>query len=451
MKISALFDDQYERAKNWLLKAQHENDGGWGDTGYDPISTVVNTAESVLCLLICGEPSNSSAIQKGMNFIFQQFETKEKFQALSARELAWAGLAIAEIAGADSEKFETILTRLAKLQNKVEGHWDNGSVYSTSMVLRLLAKLEHSSSIDQQLAIKWLLRVPREPGWGWFRNFAPNAACSAHVIISLSSLGIKDIKLEKASRFLRESSTEKRTEVSIEPFDIRQVRTGFRHFTLAWILVAMLSQDEVPWKEVREGIRRLLALQDDGFRANTTDFVRVWATHNAVHALSVFEHKFKPLNVLELLDERSEIEQHVYQQIARRNVYLSKKADLAFSKRASFIFLFASILALFVASMLISSRYGTLWISSYALSSFFSGLLALRLYTTISGKTLIIVCLVILPALFLFSSLIGEMEPVLSWLKEYAAVASIAVSLAALLVGPGVLLKIRKPRKTSDK
>lgn len=67
--------DHFIRAKNWLIAARNQEDGGWGEREGSP-STFLHTAHALIALRQCGINSHSEILMKGSDWLLESFDKK---------------------------------------------------------------------------------------------------------------------------------------------------------------------------------------------------------------------------------------------------------------------------------------------------------------------------------------------------------------------------------------
>ena len=288
----------------WLKSIQND-DGGWGKFKGDR-SHVVNTSESILALLLMGEPRESVVINTGQRFIkrtLQNLNMQSKTEQDTAAEIEYArsyalmGLALSnsydEVSTSSPDDIRIVVSWLQRNQDE-EGYWDSRSIYSTAIAMQFLALFDDKNIETRvKLARDWLLESFDyvEGGWGRKPGSELHLAVTARVIFVLNRIGCEDERILLArDRLFRE--TDNWGGVMDEIFEPHSSRPLlWEHFPLACILSALLSVGENPKsRAILTGIQMLLELQDasGGWRIVKGETPRTWAMLNAAMALDIF-------------------------------------------------------------------------------------------------------------------------------------------------------------------
>ena len=280
----------FNNARYWLKTIQNV-DGGWGECEGD-VSSMTNTAESILALSQMNENPESIVMQKGTSYILgglSKFSSGE----LAARECALVGWALFKVYGAEAaielKEMQKVVKCLQNNQDR-EGSWDRRSVYSTAIVMRFLSNF-HSQPYSSMVNTPrdWLLQVFNGKGWGRKPDSETDLAVTAQVLFSLNKIGCKDFKMELGHIFLLEE-VENWSRAS-EDLVIRATRRSlWRHFPLPCIICALLSfPDGEPSEAIVDGLVELLELQHEsgGWCTAKGEMPKTWATLNAVMALDL--------------------------------------------------------------------------------------------------------------------------------------------------------------------
>jgi len=211
--------EQLNNARCWLQDVQ-KSDGGWGEYEGDKSNTI-NTAESILALLLMGEPRRSNSIDAGRRFINRTLQNLNNrtetshyidSELESARSYALMGLALYNtyetVSARDPEDIRMIVSELRRTLDK-EGYWDNRSIYSTAIAMRFLDLFaDQMIKAEVNRAKNWLLKSfdYQQCGWGRKPGSDFHLSVTARVVSSLNSVGCKDKKLWLArDRLLREA------------------------------------------------------------------------------------------------------------------------------------------------------------------------------------------------------------------------------------------------------
>lgn len=212
------------------------------------------------------------------------------------------------LAGAGRGESESVHRGLAWLENAAVkgGGWASvggateGLVYPTTMAVRALSRLGRGQAANTGVA--WLRRAQRKDGgWGEERGEGSSEpAYTAYAVTALLDAGIdsSDSAVTRGCDHLRRTFEGKQAEpwpgaTSIAVIDPQNnARLEYRHFATPWAIVALCrAGGDVGDSVVLAGLQALLALQNDdnSWRCALAPKGRppVWATHDAVLALSV--------------------------------------------------------------------------------------------------------------------------------------------------------------------
>lgn len=349
-----VFDKIFNDAIEWIKKAAKP--AGWGESRVDASVTLVNIAEATLALFFAGVNENylKRAIKLLQQAALKSLKAAENGVSLYSykgftREICWAGIALSETCG-DQLIISSLISHLKKNQND-DGGWGpkkgvESNTFSTSLALWFLS---YSESKEKSDAIKWLYNNFRKYGWGWSKKEEPNPAATAYALIALKKSDVqKNHKIELALQYLERAKLET---ISGPPTEVVRGMTLYRHFTLAWVIVALLLWERKV--DVRK-IRELLSLRvkegpdKGGFRDKEGEHAKIWATMQAIFALKLFSENLKTEDILSFLEGRESIRRELHKEIKQKEyVSLFEKFNVVASPQAT-LFLYLLVLYVFL-------------------------------------------------------------------------------------------------------
>lgn len=405
MAPNGLFEEEIEKAVEWLKGIQDPEKKGWGWLQHIPPGAQ-NTSEAILALLDAGEPVDSDYILAAVESFILNLGSNTRI----TRNYAWICFALIEVRNKlyeleDSTTHEKLLSNIdqaietcvkwLKENQSKEGCWGDKKgldcyVYKTSIALRALIKA--CSLCDEvEKGKDWLLKHQNNDG-GW--GSAPggissesegemskdlvkklktqinsNPGSTAHAILALLEYPSGAIKFRKEIKrgirwLLRDQDPLTGSWKVFRETGIKDSRWyTFRHFSTAWAITAIVKSGERDFEDtnILSALSYLLKQQDEevgGWRTSEETYPFVWATHNAIHALKVAEDsakEIKPDRLLMILREwkRLRLEKEVEtMRLLRWSISFNKHMSSLFS----IMFSFGALIIVALLCLLISHK-----------------------------------------------------------------------------------------------
>jgi predicted nucleotide-binding protein len=295
-------DEFLNHSVQWLTKIQNE-DGGWGMYDYDP-SRIVTTAEAVTALTIAGVQGN--VIEKGINYLISSGNNPKWCQYI--RHHAWIVYALTK-AGRKKDIPDRCLQSLTK--NHMRGAWGHApkeepNIFATLLSYRALNLYGKPKNIIEQ-SYSWISSHNQGAYWTFGDN-TPSFSATSYAILVLASSPNSNNKyksqIDNAVDFLL-SGAKDNWPNEYEKNVSGDLLYNFHHFTLPWVIMALLTAGVSPFEP------KIVSAMDCLYNGHYWKLTGGWAEEinhrpsifGTSHALAAMEVFYDSLTIASYLDE----------------------------------------------------------------------------------------------------------------------------------------------------